>query len=186
MDYMPSALCDGLRLTPTDAACAAVCSGNVSEMLRLLSERDGVDTVISRWGTALHVAVYEEQRACADALVAGGANVSAIDQFLITPLHSAILVRSESMAKLLLDAGADPNFAPRGQGPLCAAVIARSAGIVRLLLSHGADPDARPCSGVMTPREIARDCPDPTIADLLRAPASGSSDETATEDPVPE
>lgn len=60
-------------------------------------------------------------------------------------LNDAVLVQSIELARLLLEAGADPNDGGDPAPPLFGAVSGnkRSPDIVRLLLEHGADPNAK-------------------------------------------
>jgi uncharacterized protein len=61
-----------------------------------------------------------------------------------TPLHVVVWRNDEYAAKLLLEAGAEPNaVGDIGATPLHVAVRARSTGLVRLLLLSGADPNIR-------------------------------------------
>lgn len=77
-----------------------------------------------------------------------------------TPLH---LAASEAVAKLLLDAGADPSAGDQnGNTPLHTAT---SADVARLLLERGAKAEARNSSGA-TPLHVTGDA---QIAELLLA-----------------
>ncbi|KAI6088175.1 ankyrin [Hypoxylon rubiginosum] len=61
------------------------------------------------------------------------------------PLVRAIRYGSEASAKILLDAGADPNLCPPPRTALMEAAWTRSVSMVKLLLDHGADVnDGRP------------------------------------------
>lgn len=70
--------------------------------------------------------------------------VASRDVYGDTPLHVVVWRNDEYAAKLLLEAGADPNaIGDIGETPLHVAVRARSIGLVRLLLSSGANPNIR-------------------------------------------
>ena len=73
----------------------------------------------------------------------GLATATAEDGF--TPLHLAAYFGAPAVARLLLDAGADPDAVatnPTRVRPLHSAAAGRHAGIVRMLLDAGADPAA--------------------------------------------
>jgi uncharacterized protein len=66
-----------------------------------------------------------------------------------TPLYAAV-GGDPTCVRLLLDAGADPNFESRGETdgtPLCMAAAWGHSGVARELLSHGADPNQREDDG---------------------------------------
>ena len=87
-----------------------------------------------------------------------------------TALHLAVFGRQERAARVLLDAGADPNvlatssFAP--VPPLGTAAFVRSVPLARLLLDHGADPN-RPGEGGFTALHAAAQNGDEELARLL-------------------
>ena|SRR5688572_14356246 len=74
-----------------------------------------------------------------------------------TPLHVFAWRDDTASARLLLEAGADPNA--RGEmedTPLHVAITQGNAELAALLLSHGADPELRSAFG--TARELAAEC----------------------------
>jgi quinoprotein dehydrogenase-associated probable ABC transporter substrate-binding protein len=83
------------------------------------------------------------------------ASIDAQDPQGETPLHHALVRRSEPMIKLLLDHGASTSAIDRdGWSPLMAAAWADDAAAIRLLVAHKADPSfAGP--GNLTPLAIA-------------------------------
>ncbi len=124
---------------------------------------EGVLTILPRghW-TALMYAARDGATQAAQALVAAGAEINAVDPDGTTPLVRAIWNAHYDTAKALLAAGADPNLADTsGMGALYAAVDMSSLGevygtpprkvkdattpleLVTLLLAKGARVDAR-------------------------------------------
>jgi ankyrin repeat protein len=59
----------------------------------------------------------------------------------VQPLHSAAAVNANETARLLLDAGADPNATQQGGfRPIDAAVASRNDELFALLVERGAEP----------------------------------------------
>jgi quinoprotein dehydrogenase-associated probable ABC transporter substrate-binding protein len=83
------------------------------------------------------------------------ASIDAQDPQGETPLHHALVRRSEPMVKLLLDHGASTSAIDRdGWSPLMAAAWADDAAAIKLLVAHKGDPSfAGP--GNLTPLAIA-------------------------------
>jgi len=101
--------------------------------------------------TALHYAAWAGNEAAARVLLEHGARTDAEQYYLrITPLEEAARCGSTGVARLLIEAGADPNCLDvRGETPLhCAAGTSRTeTDIVDLLLSAGANPNAKGKAG---------------------------------------
>lgn len=79
-------------------------------------------------------------------IVEKGADLNALDPAAgMTPLHIAVSMGKDGLnaARLLLEAGADPNVQMKGDGPtpLYDAVASNDADMVELLLKHGAIAD---------------------------------------------
>jgi ankyrin repeat protein len=98
------------------------------------------------------------------------AQAKAFSEDGFTALHLAVFGRQEGAARVLLEAGADPNvlatssFAP--VPPLGTAAFVRSVPLARLLLDHGADPN-RPEAGGFTALHAAAQNGDEELARLL-------------------
>jgi ankyrin repeat protein len=88
-----------------------------------------------------------------------------------TALHLAIFGRQEEAARVLLEAGADPNVLATSSfaqvPPLGTAAFVRSVPLARLLLDHGADPN-RPGEGGATALDTAKQNGDEELVRLLR------------------
>jgi len=94
--------------------------------------------------TPLHRAAYDDDVQKASALLAAGADVTAVTDLGVTPLWAACENGSVTMVETLLAAGANPNVALlKGETPLMIASRAGAAPVVELLLRKGADPNAR-------------------------------------------
>jgi ankyrin repeat protein len=119
--------------------------------------------------TALHFpAFFGSDDAAADtsrALIEAGADVNArsSNEFMVTPLHSAVAGGHDAVVEALLDAGADPNVAQAGGWtPLHGAAANGSLASVERLLAAGADRAARNDAG-QSASDLARDAGHPAI-----------------------
>jgi uncharacterized protein len=86
----------------------------------------------------------------AELLAAGPKLASVWSSDGFTPLHLASYFGNDTMARLLLENGADPNAVSRNAmalRPLHSASAARNFGIVAMLLKRGADVNARQHGG---------------------------------------
>jgi ankyrin repeat protein len=93
--------------------------------------------------TALHWAVWFDDVATAELLIAAGAKVSTPNIHGVAPLPIACTNASAKMVALLLNAGADPNWAtPEGETALMTAARAGNKQVVTFLLDRGANVNA--------------------------------------------
>ena len=106
--------------------------------LPLLAQNDPDGT------TPLHWAVHNTDLEAADQLIRAGANVSAKNDYGVTPMSEAALIGNPAMIERLLSAGADAN-SPGADGQTPLMVVARTGNVeaARLLLSHGANVNAK-------------------------------------------
>ncbi len=93
-------------------------------------------------------------------LLTKGANPN-VDQGGSTPLEMACFHRKVAIVRVLLDAGADPNFtSATGSAPLVNAVTSgskRAVDMVRMLLAAGAAPNPPAYRGMSLIEWCARD-----------------------------
>jgi ankyrin repeat protein len=119
-------------------------SGDGARALAAIDENADVKATAPDGTTALHWAVYHDDVALVDELIARGADVNAANQFGSTPMIEAATVGNAVVLAKLLDAGADVE-SPGADGQTALMVVARSNNLeaARLLLDHGADVDAK-------------------------------------------
>ena len=158
------------------------------------SRRAGQSVLALGSWTPVMYAARENALAAGRALIAAKADLDLTDPDGATALAIAIINANYDFAKLLLDAGANPNIVDTaaGMGPLYAAIDMhrlavghgrpnpRPSGaldavdIVRVLLEHKADPNARLKAAIMQRQHTAGDS---TLAagatPLMRAAKSG-------------
>jgi ankyrin repeat protein len=141
----------------------AAALGRVERLRELL---EASPALARRWSpdraTALHFAAFFRQPEATQLLVERGADLEAVSPTFgdVTPLHSACASGERESARILLEAGVDPNVRQQGGfTPLHAAAQNGDEELARLLLARGADPDAATDDG-RTPRELG-------LADLL-------------------
>jgi ankyrin repeat protein len=93
--------------------------------------------------TALHYAVYNDNPALLERLLAKGADSKAVNQFGSTPIAEAATVGNADVIARLLDAGADVE-SPGADGQTALMIVARGGNVVaaKLLLERGANPNA--------------------------------------------
>jgi len=104
------------RLLPADGeltACEAAAFGRIDRLRELLEEDPACANEFSPDGfSPLHLAIFGGQEDAARLLVGSGADLEAVSTASfaqVTPLGTAAFVRSAPLARMLLEAGADPN-----------------------------------------------------------------------------
>jgi ankyrin repeat protein len=145
-----------LRLLPADGELSvyeAAAFGRETRLEELLRADPSLATAFSDDGfTALHLAVFGEQEGAARLLVTHGADVDVVatsEIARVAPLGTAAFVRSVPLARLLLDAGADPDGTEEGGfTALHSAAQSGDEPLVRLLVERGADPAHAAADGV--------------------------------------
>jgi len=130
----------------------AAAFGRTDRLREILTAEASQVTALSIDGfTALHLAIFGNQREAAGVLIDHGADVNQLSTGTIAqvpPLGTAAFVGSLPLARLLLDAGADVN-GDEGSGftALHAAAENGDPDIARELLARGADRRIRTTEG---------------------------------------
>lgn len=120
--------------------------------------------------TPLGLACYFGHEEIARFLVLKGANVNLPSEngFNAFPLHAATSNNHYNLAKMLLEAGAQPNVCQKsGVTPLHSAAQAGNIEMIILLLEHGADVTIR-MEGGKLPADLAAEKGFQEIADILK------------------
>ena len=149
----------GLSTVPSPSTACTGRSNNLQAILTILLPvsllvavgcASGPNVANESGRTPLHAAARGEGDTDAlNALIEGGADVSAVDMDGNTPLHEVAALRDDAaLAELLLDAGADVNATnSKGNTPLHQATLAGEPAVVQTLLDAGAEVDAQNRSG---------------------------------------
>jgi uncharacterized protein len=137
----------------------AAAFGRVARLEELLSAQPELARALSEDGfTPLHLACFAGGAEATRLLVDRGAELEALSTASfakVRPLGTAAFARDHDSARVLLEAGADPNGAGEGGfTPLHTAAQNGDTQLVRLLLDHGADPGATASDG-RTPADLA-------------------------------
>ena len=105
--------------------------------------------------TPLRLALMGRNAPVVKLLAERGAVVDAVPGEEHAPLASAIVAQDAATARVLLEAGANPNLVVEGVLPLVLALVKKDEVLVRLLVEFGADPDLVYGSYGTTPRQMA-------------------------------
>lgn len=175
---------DGLGRT---ALWRAASKGSNKIGIFLLSKGAKIGSIDSNTGnTELHELCRFAAPDFLDALLEQGADPSARNAVLATPLHVAASHGRAQMGQRLLDAGVEVNAADhRGDTPLHAAMVHFSTNgqepgymqVIGLLLDRGADPLLRNAQGLTPLGILERKAPSSRI-DMLRAFMARAQSET--------
>jgi len=129
----------------------AAAFGRTDRLREILTAEPSQVTALSIDGfTALHLAIFGNQREAAGVLIDHGADVNQLSANTahVPPLGTAAFVRSLPLTQLLLDAGADVNgHEESGFTALHAAAENGDPDIARELLARGADRQIRTTEG---------------------------------------
>jgi hypothetical protein len=166
----------------------AVDSGSLTAVRRFIEVGTSVnmsDTTDLLRPTSLHSCVQGGNLGMTQLLIKNGANISAVNRLGLTPLHYAVRRRrsSESLVRLLLDAGADLFVSSMlYHTVLFTATMYGTTSIVQLLLHRGAIPTIHEHDGATPLHGAASHGTAATVQLILKAgvniEATNSSGET--------
>ncbi|ERF70990.1 hypothetical protein EPUS_03269 [Endocarpon pusillum Z07020] len=132
-------------LTICDKIAAAIESGKMEKLRRLLAERScEIDALIDGRQPALHLAIQEEQPDMVNLLLSHGADINSTGYHNWTPLHIAASIGHLALTQLCLARGANvAALTDTAQTPLHKACSSRNILVVKALLEAGADKTAK-------------------------------------------
>ena len=137
-------LCVGAFGAGKSPVADAVMNGENGTAASLLRQKADVNAPQADGATAIQWAVYRNNAAMVDQLIAAGANVKAANQDGVTPLRLAAINGSAAIIEKLLKAGADANErGPQGDTPLMFAARTGNGDAIKVLLEHKADPNVK-------------------------------------------
>lgn len=134
-------------LLPADdelSAQEAAAFGRIDRLRELLDAEPSRANELSPDGfSPLHLAIYGGQPEAVRMLIERGADLEAVSTSKVAqvrPLGTAAFVRSTTLARMLLEAGADPNAkTPSGHTAMDSAIENGDEEFARLLREFGAD-----------------------------------------------
>lgn len=128
----------------TDEAVAAVKSGDINAVKKLVSSGLSVDAKDTRLNPLLALAVDEGREEMVDFLLSQGASLQATNRLGALPVHFAAIRGNVKLVALFLEKGNDINAViENGMTPLGLAVSNGHIEVVKYLLEKGADPNIR-------------------------------------------
>jgi ankyrin repeat protein len=133
-----------MRAAGKSEVADAAMKGDRAAIRTLLAQKADVNAPQVDGATALHWAMYRDDREMADMLIRVGANVKAANRDGVTPLAMAALYGDPAMILKLLKAGADAKeVGPNGQTALMLAARNGNPDAVKVLVEGGANVNAR-------------------------------------------
>lgn len=146
----------------------AVKKKNLPLVRSLLQQRIDVNGAEGDGATALHWAVYGDDAATVDVLLAAGAKAAVMNDLGVTPLALASANGNAAVVEKLLRAGGDPDRATEtGITPLMEAARVGSAAVAAALLRSHANPNAKTMDRGQTALMIAAAGRHPDVVAVL-------------------
>lgn len=158
-----------LKTITIHEACAAGLTEQVSVMLS--HQPTIMDELSSHGFSPLGIASHFGKEDIVRLLLRNGADPNEPSQngYQVYPLHAALGSNNDSIAKMLIEAGAEVNVMQSSRiTPLHLAAQQGNIDIIILLLEHGADISIRTDMG-QTPAELASERGFNEIAEILRS-----------------
>ncbi len=129
-----------------DSAFEAAKTGDIKTIDRYLSGNGDANAIDGMKNSLAHVAAYNRQASVLKALADSGADFGKGNGAGLSPLDIAATINDVESARVLLDAGADPdrrNGLDRKKAAIHYAAINAGTGVAALLLDRGVDINAR-------------------------------------------
>ena len=118
--------------------------GDLVQVRALLARNADVNSRSMDGGTALHLAVEQENAPMVDLLLRSGANARASNRYGVTPLYIATVNSNAAIIERLVSAGADPNTAMAdGETVLMTAARTGKVEALKVLIARGANVRAQ-------------------------------------------
>ena len=129
---------------------------------------DNIEKKNTKGESRLHVACNKGSVETVSDLLRLGANPNSQDHAGWTPLHDVVVANRLDLARVLLEAEANPSVPGTEERitPLHDAVESGEVEMVKLLVSYGADREAKNKQG-QTPRSLAAESDTPGMQDVL-------------------
>ncbi|XP_023265113.1 B-cell lymphoma 3 protein isoform X1 [Seriola lalandi dorsalis] len=140
---------NNLRQTPLHLAVIT----QQADMVDVLLSAGADPAALDRNGqTALHLCCEYNQCECISVVLSQSSSSTCLESRNyegLSPLHLAVLLGHQDLARMLLDAGADINAMDikSGQSPLMHAVESNNADMVHFLIENGCDVNSQSYSG---------------------------------------
>lgn len=129
--------------------------GDVTKLKQLLAAGASPESRKGQW-SALNRAILFGQQESVELLLRAGVDINAHNPGIGSAVYVATAARRDSLLRILLNRGANPNLTPEwGLTPLMAAAIQGNVPAISVLLEKGADPGRRTPSG-QTAADLAR------------------------------
>jgi ankyrin repeat protein len=164
-----------LEAAPDLDAVEAAAFGDLDRLAALVTDAEAAGTFSPDGFSLLHLAAFYGKPETTTFLLEHGAEVDVRGRGWMTgtPLHSAASARHADVARILLEAGADPDARQSGGWtPLLGAAHNGDAELAGLLLDAGADPAAVNDDGASV-LGLATESGDAATQDRIRAALGG-------------